>query len=74
NFNAFSIDMAYRWVFSPGSELSLVFKTNLTTFDNNISKSYSNNFKNTLEADQTKGISLKVLYYIDYLSLKKKQK
>ena len=74
NFNAFSIDMAYRWVFSPGSELSLVFKTNLTTFDNNISKSYSNNFKNTLEADQTKSISLKVLYYIDYLSLKKKQK
>ena len=53
--------MAYRWVFSPGSELSLVFKTNLTTFDNNISKSYSNNFKNTLEADQTKSISLKVM-------------
>jgi hypothetical protein len=74
NFNAFSIDMAYRWVFSPGSELSLVFKTNLTTFDNNISKSYSNNFKNTLEADQTKSISLKVLYYIDYLSLKRKKK
>ena len=36
NFNAFSIDMAYRWVFAPGSELSLVFKTNLTTFDNDV--------------------------------------
>ena len=29
NFNAFSVDMAYRWVFAPGSELSLVFKSNL---------------------------------------------
>jgi hypothetical protein len=73
NFNAFSIDMAYRWVFAPGSELSLVFKTNLTTFDNDISAAYSDNFKNTLEADQTKSLSLKVLYYIDYLSLKRKK-
>ncbi|MGB0882126.1 MAG: DUF5916 domain-containing protein, partial [Vicingaceae bacterium] len=72
NFNAFSVDMVYRWVFAPGSELSLVFKSNLTAFDNNVARSYSRNFKNTLESDQTKSISLKLLYYIDYLSLKKK--
>ncbi len=71
NFNAFNIDMVYRWVFAPGSEISLVFKSNLLAFDNDVSKSYSDNFSNTLESPQTKSISLKVLYYIDYLSLKK---
>lgn len=72
NFNAFSVDMAYRWVFAPGSELSLVFKSNLTASDNDVARSYAGNFKNTLESAQTKSISLKLLYYIDYLSLKKK--
>ena len=72
NFNAFSVDMAYRWVFAPGSELSLVFKSNLTAFDNNVARSYSRNFENTLASAQTKSVSLKLLYYIDYLSLKKK--
>ena len=73
NFNAFSVDMAYRWVFAPGSELSLVFKSNLTAFDNNVARSYTKNFKNTLESAQTKSVSLKLLYYIDYLSLKRKK-
>jgi Domain of unknown function (DUF5916)/Carbohydrate family 9 binding domain-like len=72
NFNAFNIDMVYKWVFAPGSELSLVFKSNLVTFDNDVSKSYDDNFENTLESPQTKSLSLKLLYYIDYLSLKKK--
>ena len=65
--------MVYRWVFAPGSELSLVFKSNLTAFDGDVASSYLDNFENTLQAAQTKSISLKVLYYIDYLSLKKKK-
>lgn len=73
NFNAFNVDMVYRWVFAPGSEISVVFKSALIAFDGDVSSSYSNNFKNTLESPQTKSISLKVLFYIDYLSLKKKK-
>ena len=71
NFNAFNIDMVYRWVFAPGSEISIVYKTALLAFDNDVARSYSDNFKNTIEAPQTKSLSLKVLYYIDYLSLKR---
>ena len=72
NFNAFNIDMVYRWVFAPGSEISIVYKTSLLTFGNDISKSYVDNFKNTLESPQLQSLSIKVLYYIDYLSLKRK--
>ncbi len=73
NFNAFNVDMVYRWVFAPGSELSLVYKTSLLAFDNNVSASYTDNFQNTMKEPQTQSLSLKVLYYIDYLSLKKKK-
>jgi hypothetical protein len=73
NFNAFNVDMVYRWVFAPGSEISLVYKTSLLAFDNNVAASYSDNFKNTMEEPQAQSLSLKILYYIDYLSLKKKK-
>ena len=73
NFNAFNIDMVYRWVFAPGSEISFVYKTSLLESNNNVSASYIENFKNTMEESRAQSISLKVLYYIDYLSLKKKK-
>lgn len=72
NFNAFNIDMVYRWVFAPGSEISLVYKTSLLDFNNDVSKSYSDNFEKNMKEPQLQSLSLKVLYYIDYLSLKKK--
>jgi hypothetical protein len=73
NFNAFNVDMVYRWVFAPGSELSLVYKTSLLAFNNDISASYSDNFKKTMEEPQAQSVSLKILYYIDYLTLQKKK-
>ncbi|PJA08399.1 MAG: hypothetical protein COX70_03770 [Flavobacteriales bacterium CG_4_10_14_0_2_um_filter_32_8] len=73
NFNAFNVDMVYRWVFAPGSEISLVYKTSLLAFNNNVAASYSDNFKKTMEEPQAQSLSLKILYYIDYLSLKRKK-
>jgi hypothetical protein len=73
NFNAFNVDMVYRWVFAPGSELSLVYKTSLLAFNNDVSKPYNENFKSTMEEPQLQSFSFKVLYYIDYLSLKRKK-
>ena len=72
NFNAFNIDMVYRWVFAPGSEMSIVYKSALLTFNNDVSKSYSANFQDVLDSPQTKSLSIKVLYYLDYLMIKKK--
>lgn len=74
NFNAFNIDMVYRWVFAPGSELSIVYKSSLLSFNNDVSQSYGDNFSSTMKEPQNQSFSLKVLYYIDYLSLKKKEK
>lgn len=66
SFNAFTIDMAYRWVFAPGSELSLVWKNSIFTFNDEVQLNYFENVGNLLNDPATNSISLKVLYYIDY--------
>jgi hypothetical protein len=72
SFNAFNIDMVYKWVFKPGSEISVVWKNSIFTFDNDVAQTYVENLEKTLNSPQTNSFSIKVLYYIDYLYLKKK--
>jgi len=73
NFNAFSLDMIFRWIFAPGSEMTFAWKNSayaeLTDFDNNYTRNLRNTWKN-----QSNSLSVKVLYYIDYNNLKKKKK
>lgn len=71
NFNAFNIDMVFFWQFAPGSELNLVWKNSLLKRGNAIETDYYDNFKTSLESPQNNMISLKVLYYLDYLKIKK---
>lgn len=73
NFNAFNIDMVFQWQFAPGSFATLVWKNAIYNESNMVVKSYSNNFSSTLEANQLNTVSLKVLYYFDYLYLRKKR-
>lgn len=71
NFNAFNIDMVFFWQFAPGSELNLVWKNSLLKRDVTVDTDYYDNFKTSLESPQNNMISLKVLYYLDYLKIRK---
>jgi len=74
DYSAFTIDMVYEWQFAPGSELSLVWKNSIyTTRDIDISTNYIESLKYTLDSPATNSFSLRVLYYIDYLYLKRKK-
>ena len=74
NFNAFNIDMVLRWQFAPGSELAFAWKNNLLTFEeSDLSEKYFNNLQHVLESPSDNSFSLKVLYYLDYLYLKRKK-
>ncbi|MEO1436134.1 MAG: DUF5916 domain-containing protein [Bacteroidota bacterium] len=73
NFNAFNVDMVYRWRFAPGSEISVVWKDAITEFNQNVQNGYFNNFGETLGRNQNNLLSIKVLYFLDYLYLKKKK-
>ena len=72
NYNAFNIDMIFRWIFAPGSELTLAWKNSV--YDNNsfYINNYLDNIDKTWHAEQINSISLKILYYIDYNNLRKK--
>ncbi len=72
NFNALNIDMVIRWHFAPGSQLTLVWKNDIYDTRNKIQKSFIDNLSDTWNSTQKNSISLKVLYYLDYLYLKKK--
>jgi hypothetical protein len=74
SFNAFNIDMVYTWVFSPGSELRIVWKNAIEDNDLIIPQNFQNNLDRTLTLAQTNSISLRVLYFIDYLNLTRKGK
>ena len=70
NVNFFNVDMVYTWQFAPGSFVNLVWKNSVVDFKDQVEKNYIKNFSNTLEVDQNNNISLKVIYFLDYLQLR----
>ena len=68
SYNIFNIDMVYRWVFAPGSELLVVWKNDIDHETDPISGNYWSNFRNTVRAPQVNSFSIKCLYYLDFLS------
>ena len=73
-FNAFNIDMVIRWEFAPGSELALAWKNAILTFsDSEIADRYLKNLEQLFESPADNSLSLKVLYYLDYVYFKRKK-
>ena len=73
NFNIFNIDAVYTWQFAPGSFINIVWKDEGSIFDQEINHQYFKNLDRTLAASQNNNLSLKIIYYLDYLSFKKKK-
>jgi hypothetical protein len=75
NFNTFTIDLIYRWIFVPGSEVNIVWKNDITKgeFGVPIPRSLREDFDYTLGLPQTNNFSIRVLYFLDYHQLKPKK-
>lgn len=74
NINFFNIDMVYTWQFGPGSFINVVWKNIIASNDEHFDKDYIYNAKNVLSKPQDNNISIKVIYFLDYLTIKKKHK
>jgi len=72
SFNAFNIDLGFNWRFAPGSEINVVWKNIIIDEGTPLDINYYQDLENTIKAPQINNFSIKVLYFIDYLSLKKK--
>jgi hypothetical protein len=71
NVNFFNIDMVYTWQFAPGSFINLVWKNAISDFKGEVVDGYLRNLGDVLAADQNNNISLKVIYFLDYLQVRK---
>ena len=71
NYNAFNVDFVYFWQIAPGSFLNFVWKDAIQLTDKNTGANFSENLGSTLRAPQVNSISLRITYFIDYLTLKR---
>jgi hypothetical protein len=71
-FNAFNVDAVYSWWFAPGSQVSIVWKNASASYfeANAATPLYFDNLSNTLNTPHNNNVSVKVLYYLDYLALR----
>ncbi|MEP7168386.1 MAG: DUF5916 domain-containing protein [Bacteroidota bacterium] len=72
SYNVFNIDFIYSWRFAPGSTLSVAYKNAIENDGPFITQKYNENLKDTWNYPQTNSFSVKLVYYLDYIYLKKK--
>lgn len=72
NFNAFNIDFVYTWFFAPGSEMNVVWKQAIYQFGDYVYPNYGDDLEAVFNSPVGNNFSVKVIYYLDYLYLRKK--
>ena len=74
SFNFWNIDMIYRWRFAPGSDIFLIWKNSLSDVSEEtefIQYSYRDGLKELNTFPSSNSISLKIVYFLDYLNFVK---
>ena len=64
NFNAWTIDMQFRWRFAPGSDVFIVWKNSIQGLNANSMISYGENLRTLFDQPQTNSLSVKAIYYL----------
>lgn len=73
DFDAFNIDLIYRWRFAPGSDLIVVWKNSVLSYTEAISPTYFRNLDGLWSEPQDNNLSVKLIYFLDYATLVKKK-
>ena len=73
NYNAFNIDMVYTWRFAPGSEMSLVWKNSIYADSDEIYYDFEDNLSHMFGKGSANSLSLKILYYLDWMYFQKRK-
>ena len=71
NYSTWTADIGLNWWFAPGSQISLVWKNGVDNQTNSVNYNWLDNVEESFNLQQQNSLSLKVVYYLDYLYLKK---
>ena len=74
NFNHFTVFAEYSLEFAPGSFVYIVWKNENLTGNSITDHKYFKNLDRILETPHNNNLSVRVLYYLDYLDFKKWKK
>ncbi|MEL7221056.1 MAG: DUF5916 domain-containing protein [Bacteroidota bacterium] len=69
DFDAFNIDLVYRWRFAPGSDIFVVWKNSMYSSSDFVPNNYFNNLDGLFQNPQDNSLSVKLIYFLDYASL-----
>jgi hypothetical protein len=73
-YNAFTIDMNFRWVVYPGSEIRFVWKYNIYASENALDLMYFKTFNGLFAEPQLNSFSVKALFFLDAGKAHRKKK
>jgi len=73
SFNQFSLFAEYSRQFAPGSFINLVWKNENVNSSNLANHQYFKNLNTTLSDPHGNNLSIRIIYYLDYLNLKSKK-
>lgn len=73
-FNAFNVDMVFRWIFAPASELIFVWKNNIYAEKSEVITDFFEDMRYTFNSPMGNSFSIKVLYYLDSQKLKRNKR
>lgn len=74
NFNSFNVDMFFTWDFLLGSRLTVAWKNALGSFvniDPYNNRTYFKNFGKSVDNPHSNEVTVKIVYFLDYLKLKR---
>lgn len=75
NANFFNIDCIFTWRFAPGSDIFITWKNAIYNEDQAfLEYNYFGNATRMFNQPQTNSLNIKVLYFIDYVEMKRKFK
>lgn len=71
DFQMLNLDLAFKWEFAPGSQISIVWKNLFNQNDQLHSSDYLTNLEDMFDKKFYNNLSIRFLYYFDFIYLKK---
>ena len=71
NFNTWNLDLGYTWQFAPGSQLTALYRNQIFNFNDSSTESFTDSIDALFNQEQRNTFSLRLVYFIDYVNVKK---
>ncbi|WP_335965682.1 DUF5916 domain-containing protein [Galbibacter sp. PAP.153] len=65
-YNNWNIDVRFSWWFAPGSQLTLLYRNAIESYQEEAVHDFNRNFDNLFNEPQLHSLSLRISYFLDY--------